>query len=110
LDAPVAPHHADNIGNGPRGPKPRPLDHPQDHGGEKAERYDRRDGGQFGCEFHRKLSFPIGGVPVAGTGKVYRLPSASAKRVSLLHCTIVNVPQAEANNVLPWLWFMGFDN
>ena len=48
---------------------PRPSDHSQYDGGEEAERYDRRDDGQFGCEFHRKLSFPIGGVPVAQLAK-----------------------------------------
>ena len=31
------------------------LDHPEDDGGEKAERHDRHNGGNRGCEFHRKL-------------------------------------------------------
>ena len=31
------------------------LDHPEDDGGEKAERHDRQNGGNRGCEFHRKL-------------------------------------------------------
>ena len=77
LVPPVAPHVM-SMWVWPYGAKASPLDHPQDDGSEKAERYDRHDGGQFGCEFHRKLSFPIGGARSATcrfTGSPRPVPS-----------------------------------
>src|SRR5665811_691760 len=89
-------------------PNPR-LDHPQDYGGEEAERYDGRDHGQFGCEFHRKLSFPIGGVPVPQTARFYA-PLSECQVVLLLQRTIMDALRAEPNNVWRGFWVHAHDN
>jgi hypothetical protein len=62
-------------------PSPQALDHSQDNGGKKHERCDRHDDGQFGCKFHRKLSFPIGGGARPATERLYWLLSVSAKPI-----------------------------
>jgi hypothetical protein len=71
------------------------LDHPQNDGGEKAERHDRHDGGHRGCKFHRKLLSDWRGTPCALKP---RRPLVDRQDVSFLHCTIPFARQCEPIN------------
>ncbi len=89
--------------------KAQGLNHPQDDGGQEAERYDGRDHGQFGCEFHRKLSFPIGGLPVAEPTELKGWARPLPSRF-LVAPHNGDGPQDEFNNVRDGLGFTDFNN